>query len=183
MPAASLHRAAVDRLPFEDGEFGAVLLFAVLTCLPEDDLQRRTLAEVRRVLRPGGKFLCLEFSTVALPVLDRLYDLYSFQVLPALGKWVAKDEESYRYLAESIRRFPQQEVLCAKMRDAGLEQVSYRNLSGGIAAIHSAWRRGPTTAASVARSAAVLALLTMTWVASFAFLRWDPIDVVTWYMD
>ena len=98
------------------------------------------LSEARRVLRPGGTFLCLEFSTVALPVLDRLYDTYSFRVLPALGRWVAKDEESYRYLAESIRRFPAQEVLCAKMREAGFSRVGYRNLSGGIAAIHQGWR-------------------------------------------
>jgi demethylmenaquinone methyltransferase/2-methoxy-6-polyprenyl-1,4-benzoquinol methylase len=98
------------------------------------------LAEARRVLRPGGKFLCLEFSTVAVPALESLYDTYSFRVLPALGRWVAKDEESYRYLAESIRRFPDQETLAAKMRAAGLERVSHRNLSGGIAAIHQGWR-------------------------------------------
>ena len=98
------------------------------------------LSEARRVLRPGGKFLCLEFSHVALPVLDRLYDQYSFRVLPALGRWVARDEESYVYLAESIRRFPDQQTLVSRMRDAGLENVTYRNLSGGIAAIHQGWR-------------------------------------------
>lgn len=126
-----------QRPPIADGSVDVYTIAFGLRNVTDIDT---VLAEVRRVLRPGGKFLCLEFSTVALPVLDRLYDLYSFQVLPALGKWVAKDEESYRYLAESIRRFPQQEVLCAKMRDAGLEQVSYRNLSGGIAAIHQGWR-------------------------------------------
>lgn len=98
------------------------------------------LSEARRVLKPGGTFLCLEFSTVAVPMLDRLYDTYSFQVLPALGKWVAKDAESYRYLAESIRRFPDQQTLIAKMTEAGLEKTTYRNLSGGIAAIHQGWR-------------------------------------------
>ena len=98
------------------------------------------LSEARRVLRPGGTFLCLEFSTVAVPVLDRIYDAYSFRVLPTLGKWVAMDEESYRYLAESIRRFPDQGALAAKMGEAGFERVTWRNLSGGIAAIHQGWR-------------------------------------------
>lgn len=126
-----------QRLPIDDSSVDVYTIAFGLRNVTDIDT---VLAEVRRVLRPGGKFLCLEFSTVALPVLDRMYDLYSFQVLPALGKWVAKDEESYRYLAESIRRFPRQDVLCEKMRDAGLEQVTFRNLSGGIAAIHQGWR-------------------------------------------
>lgn len=100
----------------------------------------RAVAEARRVLRPGGRFLCLEFSRVFLPVLDRLYDAYSFAVVPMMGRLVAGDAESYRYLVESIRRFPDQEAFAALIREAGLEQVRYRNLSGGIAAIHSAWR-------------------------------------------
>lgn len=94
------------------------------------------LAQARRVLKPGGLFLCLEFSRVMLPLLDRLYDTYSFRVLPALGRWVAKDEESYQYLAESIRRFPEQSALEARMTGAGFGRVGHRNLSGGIAAIH-----------------------------------------------
>ena len=98
------------------------------------------LAEAHRVLKPGGRFLCLEFSQVVLPLLDRLYDLYSFQALPALGGLVAGDREAYRYLAESIRRFPDQESLAGRIAAAGFGQVSYRNLSGGIAALHSAWR-------------------------------------------
>jgi demethylmenaquinone methyltransferase / 2-methoxy-6-polyprenyl-1,4-benzoquinol methylase len=100
----------------------------------------RALAEARRVLRPGGRFLCLEFSRVALPLLDRLYDTYSFNVLPLLGRFVAGDAPSYRYLAESIRRFPDQETFAELVAGAGLERVRYRNLSGGIAAIHSGWR-------------------------------------------
>ncbi|MBL6934891.1 MAG: class I SAM-dependent methyltransferase [Alphaproteobacteria bacterium] len=98
------------------------------------------LGEAYRVLKPGGRFLCLEFSHVVLPVLDRLYDMYSFNVIPALGGAVTGDAEGYRYLVESIRRFPTQEALADDMREAGFERVSYRNLSGGIAALHSGWR-------------------------------------------
>lgn len=100
----------------------------------------RALAEARRVLRPGGRFLCLEFSHVVLPVLDRAYDLYSFQVLPRLGGVVAGDRDSYQYLVESIRRFPPQADLAAKLETAGFARARWRNLSGGIAAIHSGWR-------------------------------------------
>ena len=98
------------------------------------------LADARRVLRPGGQFLCLEFSHVVLPVLDEIYDRYSFSVLPQLGRFVARDEAAYRYLAESIRKFPNQDRLASMMGEAGLEQVKVQNLSGGIAAIHTARR-------------------------------------------
>jgi len=98
------------------------------------------LAEARRVLRPGGQFFCLEFSKVVLPVLDRIYDGYSFTVLPKLGRYVARDEAAYRYLAESIRKFPDQDTLLGLIAEAGLEQGWVANLSGGIAAIHSARR-------------------------------------------
>ncbi|KAA0570507.1 class I SAM-dependent methyltransferase [Azospirillum sp. Sh1] len=98
------------------------------------------IKEAHRVLKPGGKFYCLEFSHVVLPVLRELYDVYSFQVLPFMGRVVAKDEASYRYLAESIRRFPQQADLAKRIEAAGFGAVRVRNLSGGIAAIHSGWR-------------------------------------------
>jgi len=98
------------------------------------------LAEARRVLKPGGRFLCLEFSNVDQPLLKRAYDLYSFAVLPRLGAIVARDRDAYQYLAESIRRFPDRQRLAALMRQAGFEQVAARALSGGIAAIHSGWR-------------------------------------------
>jgi demethylmenaquinone methyltransferase / 2-methoxy-6-polyprenyl-1,4-benzoquinol methylase len=100
----------------------------------------RALAEARRVLKPGGRFLCLEFSRVVLPLLDRLYDLYSFAVLPLLGQVVAGDAASYRYLAESIRTFPAQEEFAQRIRAAGFEQIRWRNLTGGVAALHSGWR-------------------------------------------
>lgn len=98
------------------------------------------LKEAVRVLKPGGRFYCLEFSQVVLPVLKEAYDLYSFQVLPRLGRVVAGDEDAYRYLVESIRRFPNQADLACRMEEAGFGAVRVRNLSGGIAAIHSAWR-------------------------------------------
>ncbi len=98
------------------------------------------LAEARRVLKPGGRFYCLEFSHVVLPGLDRLYDLYSFNLLPALGQAVTGDRDAYVYLVESIRRFPAQQELAERMRAAGLDRPRWRNLSGGIAALHAAWR-------------------------------------------
>jgi demethylmenaquinone methyltransferase/2-methoxy-6-polyprenyl-1,4-benzoquinol methylase len=98
------------------------------------------LAEARRILKPGGHFLCLEFSRFMIPALAPLYDFYSFRVLPALGGIVAGDADAYRYLAESIRRFPDQDALAGEMRAAGFGNVTWRNLSGGIVALHSGWR-------------------------------------------
>ncbi|MEE8247599.1 MAG: bifunctional demethylmenaquinone methyltransferase/2-methoxy-6-polyprenyl-1,4-benzoquinol methylase UbiE [Alphaproteobacteria bacterium] len=100
----------------------------------------RALAEARRVLRPGGRFLCLEFSRVAIAPLDRLYEAYSFHVLPALGELVTGDRAAYQYLVESIRRFPDQRRFAAAIAETGLGNVKYRDLTGGIAALHSAWR-------------------------------------------
>jgi demethylmenaquinone methyltransferase/2-methoxy-6-polyprenyl-1,4-benzoquinol methylase len=102
--------------------------------------QEKALDEARRVLRPGGRYLCLEFSRVVIEALRPFYDAYSFNILPRLGQMVAGDAESYRYLAESIRRFPPQEDFASMIEAAGLSQVTWRNLSGGIAAIHSARR-------------------------------------------
>jgi len=98
------------------------------------------LEEARRVLKPGGRFLCLEFSRVEAPGLDALYDAYSLNILPRLGQMVAGDAEAYRYLAESIRRFPPQREFARMIEKAGLSRVKVRNLTGGIAAMHSAWR-------------------------------------------
>jgi len=98
------------------------------------------LAEAYRVLRPGGRFLCLEFSEVTVPMLDRLYDFHSFEVIPRLGQLAAGAREPYDYLVQSIRRFPDQDTFAEMIADAGFAQVTYRNLTGGIAAIHSGWK-------------------------------------------
>src|SRR6185295_15642852 len=98
------------------------------------------LAEAFRVLRPGGRFLCLEFSTVDMPGLDRLYDLFSFKVIPGLGRAVTGDAESYQYLVESIRKFPKTAAFADMIRAAGFARVNWQTLSGGIVALHSGWR-------------------------------------------
>jgi demethylmenaquinone methyltransferase/2-methoxy-6-polyprenyl-1,4-benzoquinol methylase len=100
----------------------------------------RALAEARRALAPGGHFLCLEFTPHTAPPLQPLYDLYSFRVLPLLGELVAGDREAYMYLVESIRRFPRQAELSEMIAGAGFDRVGFRNLTGGVAALHSAWR-------------------------------------------
>ena len=100
----------------------------------------RALAEAWRVLAPGGRFLCLEFSEITVPGLHRLYDAYSFGLIPRLGQWVAGDRDAYVYLVESIRRFPPQDEFADMIREAGFDNVKYRNLSGGIAALHSGWK-------------------------------------------
>jgi demethylmenaquinone methyltransferase/2-methoxy-6-polyprenyl-1,4-benzoquinol methylase len=100
----------------------------------------RSLAEARRVLKPGGRFLCLEFAPTVAPWLTPAYDHYCFRVLPVIGQVVAGDRDAYRYLAESIRRFPSQSALRELIEAARLERVKFRNLTGGIAALHSAWR-------------------------------------------
>jgi demethylmenaquinone methyltransferase / 2-methoxy-6-polyprenyl-1,4-benzoquinol methylase len=102
--------------------------------------KQQALEEARRVLKPGGRFFCLEFSRVEAPVLRQLYDIYSFNVLPRLGAVIARDRDAYQYLVESIRRFPPQAELAAMMNRAGFEQVTWRSLSAGIAAIHCGWR-------------------------------------------
>ena len=129
--------ADAERLPLPDRAVDRVsIAFGLRNCTDKDAV----LAEARRVLKPGGRFLCLEFSRVQVAALSPLYDAWSFQVLPRLGRVVAGDADSYQYLAESIRTFPDQETLAAMMRRAGLSRVTWRNLSGGIAAIHAGWR-------------------------------------------
>ena len=124
-------------LPFDDASFDAYTIsFGIRNVTRPAD----ALSEAFRVLRPGGRLMVLEFSQVPNAALQRLYDAYSFNVIPALGQAVAGDRESYRYLVESIRRFPDQETFARLVRAAGFEQVRYRNLSMGIAALHSGWK-------------------------------------------
>lgn len=126
-----------EHLPVADCSMDA---YTIAFCIRNVTHVSEALKEARRVLRPGGRFLCLEFSRVVLPGLDKAYDAYSFTMLPLMGRLVTGNSSAYQYLAESIRRFPPQDEFAAMIRDAGLDQVSYRNLSGGIAAMHSAWR-------------------------------------------
>ena len=126
-----------EKLPFADGEFNAVTIAFGLRNVTDKDA---ALREMHRVLRPGGRAMILEFSKVQAEPLKKIYDTWSFGVLPVLGKLVASDEDSYRYLAESIRKHPPQDELAAMMREAGFADVAYRNLTGGIVAIHSGTR-------------------------------------------
>jgi demethylmenaquinone methyltransferase/2-methoxy-6-polyprenyl-1,4-benzoquinol methylase len=129
--------ANAEALPFADRSFDAVTIAFGIRNVPRVD---RALAEAFRVLKIGGKFVCLEFSVVDVPALDRLYDFYSFNVIPALGRVVAGDAGSYRYLVESIRRFPKPQAFAAMLRAAGLGRVSFQAMSGGIVTLHSGWR-------------------------------------------
>jgi demethylmenaquinone methyltransferase / 2-methoxy-6-polyprenyl-1,4-benzoquinol methylase len=129
--------ANAEALPFADRSFDAATIAFGIRNMPRIEA---ALAEAFRVLKIGGKFLCLEFSAVDVPGLDRLYDFYSYNVIPALGRAVAGDAESYRYLVESIRRFPRPEAFAAMLRAAGFARVSFQPMTGGIVALHSGWR-------------------------------------------
>jgi len=130
-------QANAERLPFADSSFDCVTIAFGLRNVTD---KAAALASMRRVLRPGGQLMVLEFSQPVAPGLKPLYDAYSFRVLPFLGRIIARDEDSYRYLAESIRKHPDQETLLGMMRDAGLEDCRYHNLSGGIVALHRGYR-------------------------------------------
>ena len=129
--------ADAERLPVADR---SVDLYTIAFGLRNVTRIDSALAEARRALKPGGRFLCLEFTPEITPLLQPLYDLYSFNVVPLLGRVVTGDREAYAYLVESIRRFPRQGELCEMIARAGLDQVRFRNLTGGVAALHSAWR-------------------------------------------
>jgi len=133
----SFVRGNAEVLPFADRNFDAYTIAFGMRNLTHLEA---ALREAFRVLKPGGRFLCLEFSSVEVPLLDTLYDAYSLNAIPALGQLVAGDSTSYRYLVESIRRFPDQKNFMRLIENAGFERVRYRNLTGGIAAVHSAWR-------------------------------------------
>src|ERR1051325_7003794 len=129
--------ANAEALPFPDKSFDAVSIAYGIRNVPRIDV---ALAEMHRVLRLGGRFLCLEFSNVDVPGLDALYELYSFNVVPALGRAVIGDAEPYRYRVESIRRFPRPDAFAEMMRAAGFARVTHRAMSGGIVALSSGWR-------------------------------------------
>jgi demethylmenaquinone methyltransferase/2-methoxy-6-polyprenyl-1,4-benzoquinol methylase len=126
-----------EELAFPDRSFDGYTIAFGIRNVPQID---RALKEAYRVLRPGGRFLCLEFSSVDVPGLDRLYDLFSFRVIPQLGRAVTGDAESYRYLVESIRKFPKPAAFADMIRGAGFGRVKWQTLSGGIVALHSGWR-------------------------------------------
>jgi demethylmenaquinone methyltransferase/2-methoxy-6-polyprenyl-1,4-benzoquinol methylase len=129
--------ADAERLPVADR---SVDLYTVGFGLRNVTHIDRALAEARRVLKPGGRLMCLEFTPEITPLLQPLYDLHSFRIVPLLGQVVTGDRDAYAYLVESIRRFPRQSELAEMIARAGLDQVKFRNLTGGVAALHSAWR-------------------------------------------
>ncbi len=129
--------ADAENLPLPDASVDAYTIAFGIRNVTHID---RALAEARRVLKTGGRFFCLEFSHLETVGLQKLYDLYSFNVIPWLGETVAHDRDSYQYLVESIRRFPSQDAFAAMIREAGFARVKYENLSAGIVAIHSGWK-------------------------------------------
>ncbi|XP_003483483.2 2-methoxy-6-polyprenyl-1,4-benzoquinol methylase, mitochondrial [Sus scrofa] len=126
-----------EELPFDDDKFDVYTIAFGIRNVTHID---RALQEAHRVLKPGGRFLCLEFSQVNNPLVSRLYDVYSFQVIPVLGEVIAGDWKSYQYLVESIRQFPSQEEFKEMIEDAGFQKVTYENLTSGIVAIHSGFK-------------------------------------------
>ncbi len=125
------------RLPFPDNSFDAyTIAFGIRNVTRVEE----ALSEAYRVLKPGGRFLCLEFSQVTVAGMDKVYDAYSFNVIPRIGQVVANDRDSYQYLVESIRQFPDQERFKEMIADAGFDQVRYRNMTAGVAALHSGWK-------------------------------------------
>jgi demethylmenaquinone methyltransferase/2-methoxy-6-polyprenyl-1,4-benzoquinol methylase len=129
--------ANAEELPFESNRFDAYTIAFGIRNVPRID---KALKEAHRVLKPGGRILVLEFSAVEMPVLDKIYDAFSFHLIPLMGRAIAGDAEPYRYLVESIRKFPPQEKFAGMIRDAGFSRVDYTNFTGGIAALHSGWK-------------------------------------------
>lgn len=124
-------------LPFEDNSFD---VYTISFGIRNVTRPSEALAEAYRVLRPGGRLMVLEFSQIPNDMMQRVYDLYSFNIIPRMGQMIANDRDSYQYLVESIRKFPDQETFLAMLREAGFAMAKYRNLSMGIAALHSGWK-------------------------------------------
>jgi len=126
-----------EELPYPDRSFDCVTIAFGIRNVPRID---RALAEAHRVLKIGGRFLCLEFSSVDVPGLDRIYDLFSFQVIPRIGQAVTGDREAYQYLVESIRKFPKPKAFAQMIETAGFRRVSFKTMTGGVVALHSGWK-------------------------------------------
>jgi demethylmenaquinone methyltransferase/2-methoxy-6-polyprenyl-1,4-benzoquinol methylase len=137
LPHLDFVEANAEELPFADATFDAYTIAFGIRNVPRIDV---ALSEAFRVLRPGGRLLCLEFSDVDMPLLDRIYDAWSFNAIPKIGQMVTGDGEPYAYLVESIRKFPDQNNFARMIGKAGFERVGFRNYSGGIAALHSGWK-------------------------------------------
>jgi demethylmenaquinone methyltransferase/2-methoxy-6-polyprenyl-1,4-benzoquinol methylase len=137
LPHLDFVEGTAEVLPFEDNSFDAYTIAFGIRNVPRID---HALAEAYRVLRPGGRFMCLEFSEVDMPILEQVYEQWSFKAIPAIGKAVTGDRESYQYLVESIRKFPDQKTFAGMIETAKFEKVSFKNYSGGIVALHSGWK-------------------------------------------
>jgi demethylmenaquinone methyltransferase/2-methoxy-6-polyprenyl-1,4-benzoquinol methylase len=135
--AVTFEQGNAEELPYPDKSFDCVTIAFGIRNVPRID---RALAEAHRVLKIGGRFLCLEFSAVDVPGLDALYELYSFKLIPRIGQAVTGDREAYQYLVESIRKFPRPPVFARMIEDAGFRRVSFRQLTGGVVALHSGWK-------------------------------------------
>ena len=135
--AVTFEQGNAEDLPYPDKSFDCVTIAFGIRNVPRID---RALAEAYRVLRTGGRFLCLEFSAVDVPGLDALYELYSFKLIPRIGQAVTGDREAYQYLVESIRKFPRPPVFARMIEDAGFRRVSFRQMTGGVVALHSGWK-------------------------------------------
>ncbi len=135
--AVTFEQGNAEELPYADKSFDCVTIAFGIRNVPRID---RALAEAYRVLKIGGRFLCLEFSAVDVPGLDTLYELYSFKVIPRVGQAVTGDREAYQYLVESIRKFPKPQAFAGMIERAGFRRVSFRQMTGGVVALHSGWK-------------------------------------------
>ena len=135
--AVTFEQGNAEELPYPDKSFDCVTIAFGIRNVPRID---RALAEAHRVLKIGGRFLCLEFSSVDVPGLDALYELYSFKLIPRIGQAVTGDREAYQYLVESIRKFPRPPVFARMIETAGFRRVSFRQMTGGVVALHSGWK-------------------------------------------
>jgi demethylmenaquinone methyltransferase/2-methoxy-6-polyprenyl-1,4-benzoquinol methylase len=135
--AAIFEQGNAEGLAYPDRSFDCVTIAFGIRNVPRVD---RALQEAFRVLKIGGRFLCLEFSSVDLPALDRLYELYSFQVIPRVGEWVTGDREAYQYLVESIRKFPKPGAFARMIENCGFRRVTHKSMTGGVVTLHSGWR-------------------------------------------